>query len=72
MPLSWGDGGKMTAIWMARSGHDFEQEKSCFEENRIFLPIPLIQDTDFTEMETYGEIRKLIEEVTRRESPSTL
>ena len=53
----------MTAIWMVSSGHDYEQESSCFEENRIFLPIPLIQNLDFTEVETYGEIRKLIEEL---------
>lgn len=51
----------MTSIWMVRSGHNFEYESQFLAESRIFLPIPQIQDLDLTEVETYGDIRSLVE-----------
>ena len=48
-------------IWMVRSGHDYEYESDFLGESRIFLPVSVIQEIDFTEVETYGDIRSHIE-----------
>lgn len=52
----------MSAIWIIRPGYQNEYQDTYLTEHRIFLPVPLLEGIDFTDIETYADLRGRIDE----------
>lgn len=52
----------MSAIWIIRPGYQNEYQDTYLTDQRIFLPVPLLEGIDFTDIETYADLRGRIDE----------